>query len=79
MGGGAYGVVSSALDKQTNKKIAIKKIGDAFQDPVDAKWIYREILLLKFLNHDNIIKLLAIDLPENPKTYKDIYLITELM
>lgn len=30
MGGGAYGVVCSALDKQTDQKVAIKKIGDAF-------------------------------------------------
>lgn len=59
--------------------MAIKKIGEAFQDIVDAKRIYREILLLKFLNHENIIKILAIDIPENPKTYKDIYIITDLM
>ena len=35
--------------------------------------------MLKFLAHDNIIKILAIDVPENPKSYKDIYIITELM
>lgn len=64
MGGGAYGVVCSALDQKTNKKVAIKKIGNAFEDLIDAKRIYREIVLLKFINHPNIINLLDIDIPE---------------
>ena len=57
MGGGAYGVVCSALDNKKNKKVAIKKIGNAFEDLIDAKRIYREIKLLKFIKHPNIIKL----------------------
>lgn len=36
-------------------------------------------MLLKFINHPNIIQLLDIDIPENPKTFDDIYIITELM
>ena len=75
MGGGAYGVVCSALDKKRNKKIAIKKIGNAFEDLVDAKRIYREIKLLKFLNHPNIIKIYDMVLPDNPKKYEDIYIV----
>ena len=46
MGGGAYGVVSSALNKETNQKVAIKKIPNAFDDLIDAKRILREIKLL---------------------------------
>jgi mitogen-activated protein kinase 1/3 len=30
VGYGAYGVVCSAYDKQTNQKVAIKKVGKAF-------------------------------------------------
>ena len=37
MGGGAYGIVCSALDNKTGTKVAIKKIGNAFQDVIDAK------------------------------------------
>lgn len=46
IGQGAYGVVVSALDKAANKKVAIKKVGNAFEDLVDAKRILREIRLL---------------------------------
>ena len=79
MGGGAYGVVCSAMDTKRNKKVAIKKIGNAFEDLIDAKRIYREIKLLKFIKHPNIIKLVRIEVPEKPKTFDDIYLVTELM
>ncbi len=41
VGHGAYGVVCSALDKRTNRKVAIKKVTNAFQDLVDAKRILR--------------------------------------
>lgn len=79
MGGGAYGVVCAALDQKRNVKVAIKKVGKAFEDLIDAKRIYREIKLLKFIDHENIIKIFDIDIPEKPKSYNDIYIITELM
>ncbi len=79
MGGGAYGVVCSAMDLKKNRKVAIKKIGKAFEDLVDAKRIFREIKLLKFINHQNIIKMYDIEIPEKPKSFNDIYIITELM
>ena len=46
MGYGAYGVVCSAVDKQTNTKVAIKKVPKAFQDLIDAKRVLREIKIL---------------------------------
>lgn len=79
MGGGAYGVVCSALDTKKTKKVAIKKIGNAFEDLIDAKRIYREIKLLRFINHENIIKLYSMEIPEKSKSFNDIYIITELM
>ena len=39
-------MVCSANDKKTNTKVAIKKVGKAFEDLVDAKRIVREIKLL---------------------------------
>lgn len=54
IGHGAYGVVISALDKETGQKVAIKKISRAFEDPVDAKRILREIKLMKKFNHENV-------------------------
>ena len=46
IGHGAYGVVCSAFDRRTNRKVAIKKVTNAFQDLVDAKRILREVRLL---------------------------------
>lgn len=54
IGHGAYGVVISALDKETGEKVAIKKISRAFEDPVDAKRILREIKLMKKFSHENV-------------------------
>lgn len=38
--------MASALDRQRNKKVAIKKVINAFDDLIDAKRIVREIKLL---------------------------------
>ena len=79
MGGGAYGVVAACSDTKNNRKVAIKKIPNAFEDLIDAKRIYREIKLLKFFDHENIIKLYDVLKPLNAKTYNDIYIVTDLM
>ena len=52
IGHGAYGVVISAEDTLTGKKVAIKKIPNAFEDEIDAKRILREIKLLRHLQHE---------------------------
>merc|ERR1712060_493973 len=79
MGGGAYGVVCAALNKETGKKVAIKKIPNAFDDLIDAKRILREIKLLRFFKHEHLSYLLDIVLPESKTGYKDIYIVTDLM
>jgi mitogen-activated protein kinase 1/3 len=55
IGSGAYGVVTSALDKNNKKeKVAIKKL-NKLEDIIDAKRILREIRILRCLTHDNIL------------------------
>jgi mitogen-activated protein kinase 1/3 len=66
----------SALDKDSNKKVAIKKITRAFDDPVDAKRILREIKLMRVFTHENVIRI--IDLVPPPPTieeFEDIYIV----
>lgn len=46
----------SALDKVSSNKVAIKKVTRAFDDPIDAKRILREIKLLKRFDHDNVVR-----------------------
>jgi len=79
IGHGAYGVVVSALDRSTGRKVAIKKVSKAFEDLIDAKRILREIKLLSNFDHENIISLLDIEKPPNKTGYEDIYIVTDLM
>jgi len=57
-------VVIKAFDNLTDTFVAIKKIPKAFEDLIDARRILREIKLINFIEHENIIKLL--DLPRPP-------------
>ncbi|KAL0241444.1 hypothetical protein GEMRC1_006679 [Eukaryota sp. GEM-RC1] len=79
LGQGAYGLVCAAKDVQTGKKVAIKKINSAFENPVDGKRTLREIQLLRHLQHENIITLLDIIAPKSYKHFKDVYLVIEFM
>jgi len=84
IGQGAYGIVCSCKDtskdpSDENYKVAIKKIPNAFEDLIDAKRILREIKILKFFNHENIVSLLDIPKPPSKTGYEDIYFLTDLM
>lgn len=80
IGHGAYGVVISALNKSSNQKVAIKKITRAFDDPVDAKRILREIKLMKKLFHENVIRIVdLIPPPPTQEEFEDIYIVQDLM
>jgi serine/threonine protein kinase len=79
IGHGAYGVVVAANDKLGGGKVAIKKISNAFEDLIDAKRIVREIRLLKYLNHENIVSIKNILQPPSRINYEDIYIVTELL
>ena len=79
IGVGAYGVVISCYDKKTNRNVAIKKVGNAFEDLIDAKRIVREIKLLRYFKHDNIVSLIDIQKPPGRTGFEDIYIITDLM
>jgi serine/threonine protein kinase len=60
-------------------KVAIKKVPNAFDDLVDAKRILREIKLLRYFDHENIISLTDVPKPEERIGYNDIYIVTDLM
>uniref|UniRef100_A0A383W0P6 Mitogen-activated protein kinase n=1 Tax=Tetradesmus obliquus TaxID=3088 RepID=A0A383W0P6_TETOB len=81
IGKGAYGVVCSARNLETNEKIAIKKIAGCFENAVDAKRILREVALLSHLRHENVIALRDIVPPPAAAlgAFRDTYLVYELM
>ena len=62
LGSGAYGVVALAVDGEGGGRVAIKKIGHAYADLVDAKRILREIKLMKTLGaHENLVELVDLE------------------
>lgn len=79
IGRGSYGIVCSAIDTHTGEKVAIKKINDIFEHVSDATRILREIKLLRLLRHPDIVEVKHIMLPPSRRSFKDIYVVFELM
>ena len=59
------GHVCEVYDKQEQRIVAIKKIHRVFEDLIDCKRILREIAILNRLNHDHIVKILDILVPND--------------
>ena len=79
IGRGSYGVVASAIDTHSGEKVAIKKINNVFVHVSDATRILREIKLLRFLRHPDIVDIKHILLPPCRREFKDLYIVFELM
>ncbi|KAL1358361.1 hypothetical protein AAHE18_04G026800 [Arachis hypogaea] len=57
IGQGTYSSVYRARDLETNKIVALKKVRFATMDPESVRFMAREILLLRRLDHPNVMKL----------------------
>lgn len=81
VGSGAYGQVCSVMDTEHRVKVAIKKLARPFQSAVHAKRTYRELRMLKHMNHENIIGLLDVFHPGDNtlESFQQVYLVTHLM
>ncbi|KAI9398985.1 hypothetical protein POPTR_002G032100v4 [Populus trichocarpa] len=79
IGRGAYGIVCSSVNRETTEKVAIKKIHNAFENRVDALRTLRELKLLRHLLHENVIGLKDVMMPIQRRSFKDVYLVYELM
>ncbi|XP_066092285.1 mitogen-activated protein kinase 13 isoform X1 [Saccopteryx bilineata] len=80
VGSGAYGAVCSAIDKRSGEKVAIKKLSRPFQSEIFAKRAYRELLLLKHMQHENVIGLLDVFTPASClRSFQDFYLVMPFM
>ncbi|KAF9245636.1 kinase-like domain-containing protein [Melanogaster broomeanus] len=75
VGMGAFGLVCSAKDQLTGSSVAIKKIMKPFSTPVLSKRTYRELKLLKHIQHENIISLSDVFI----SPLEDLYFVTELL
>ncbi|CAL5356172.1 unnamed protein product [Camellia sinensis] len=79
IGRGAYGIVCAAVNSETHEEIAIKKIGNAFDNQIDAKRTLREIKLLCHMDHENILAIKDIIRPPKKQVFNDVYIVSELM
>ncbi|KAJ6791230.1 mitogen-activated protein kinase 6 [Iris pallida] len=79
VGRGAYGIVCAAVNSQTREEVAIKKIGNAFDNRIDAKRTLREIKLLRHMDHENVIAIKDIIRPPEKEAFNDVYIVYELM
>jgi serine/threonine protein kinase len=79
LGLGAYGVVVSAVDHRTGEKVAIKKCRDVFRDVEDGKRVLREVDLMRFFDHENLLPLITILPPLQGPAFKDVYVVVPLM
>lgn len=80
IGRGSYAVVVQAVDIRDGKKVAIKR--NFFPKELgDARRVLRELLLLLWFEHEDIVALLDI-IPirsEDVETFEEIYMVLELM
>ncbi|CAM6036379.1 unnamed protein product [Sphagnum compactum] len=79
IGRGAYGIVCSAVNRETGEDVAIKKIGNAFANRIDAKRTLREIKILRHMNHENVIGIKDVIRPPRREDFNDVYIIYELL
>ncbi|KAI4382347.1 hypothetical protein MLD38_008322 [Melastoma candidum] len=87
VGRGAYGIVCCATNSVTKEEVAIKKIGNAFDNRIDAKRTLREIKLLCHMDHDNYGVVICCRLfrskdiirPPSREQFNDVYIVYELM
>lgn len=66
-----------AIQKSTGKKVAIKRLNGIFDDEIDCKRILREICILRELKHPNLISIVEILEPSDPKNFDTIYVVME--
>ncbi|KAM3726766.1 Mitogen-activated protein [Dirofilaria immitis] len=78
IGSGAFGIVCEAVETNSGTKVAIKKIGHASATPTSARRTLREIRVLRYIAHDNIVGLR--DIFRTPGNLGiNVYLVMDLM
>ncbi|CAJ0583836.1 unnamed protein product, partial [Mesorhabditis spiculigera] len=78
IGAGAFGIVCEAVETTSDTKVAIKKIGHASATPTLARRTMREIRVLRYIRHDNIVSLK--DIFRTPGNLGiNVYLVMDLM
>ena len=79
-GSGAFSVVCRSFDTKLGIRVAIKKLKRPFQTEPHSKFAYRELRLLRHMDHPNIVRLVEAFTPQSSLAdFQDIYLVCPLM
>ncbi|KAI5440116.1 probable serine/threonine-protein kinase At1g54610 [Lathyrus oleraceus] len=76
IGQGAYSSVHKAIDRETGKYVALKKVRFSSGDVESVRFMAREIYIMRQLNHPNILKLEGL---VTSRTSTSLYLVFEYM
>lgn len=77
LGVGSYGMVCEARHIASGERVAIKHVTKIFDDIIDCKRLLREIFILRYLNHPNVVRIRDIILPSNLDTFNELYVVME--
>ncbi|CAO4383166.1 unnamed protein product [Caenorhabditis nigoni] len=78
IGSGAFGIVCEAVETSSDDKVAIKKVAHASATPTLARRTLREIRVLRYIDHPNIVTLRDIFRTQGPLGI-DVFLVMDLM
>ena len=59
----------------SQQKVAVKKVSNAFENVTDARRALREIKLLHYLRHENVVQLLDLLRPPVKPGFNELYLV----
>jgi len=71
------GPMCQVINKITNRRLIIRKAENIFENRVHARDWVREICILRFFDHENILPIVDLIQPDTKTDYKDIYIVTE--
>jgi len=79
LGKGSYGAVAEAVDHLTGQRVAIKRIDNVFDVFENAKRIYREVCILRRMEHANVVKIVHLEAPRDLLAFSSVYIVFECM
>ena len=77
LGSGSYGMVCEAVHVPSGERVAIKQMKNVFEDAVDCKRLLREISILRYLRHQNVVRLREIIKPVDLEHFDEVYIVME--
>jgi p38 MAP kinase len=80
IGNGTFGAVCRAYDSVTGQQVAIKKLAAPVVNAFQAHHTYREIRILRQIDHENILDIRDLFTPDGgPDTLNNVYMVSSLL